>query len=165
MEEKAKDYRIQSEEELAKKLYKLRMLNAEMAKNDARRQTELDETNAWYQPEAKRINEEIEKTNELIDDYARQQLEENPWWKYAGRNGKVSKKKETKWSYDKKKILEAGVDDKFIKVKTTRELDWAEYKKTLTEIDDGRLVNENGEVVVSAKVTHGLNITIKPTEG
>lgn len=165
MTEEVKDNRIQSEDELAKKLYKLRMLNAELAKNDARRQKELEETEAWYQPETKRINDEIAKTNELIDDYARRRIEEDSWWKYAGRNGKVSKKKETKWSYDKKKILEAGVDDKFIKVKTTRELDWAEYKKTLTEIDDGRLVNENGEVVVSAKVTHGLNITIKPTEG
>ena len=164
MTEEVKDYRIQSEDELAKKLYKLRMLNAEMAKNDARRQKELDETNAWYQPEAKRINEEIEKTNELIDDYARRQLADDKYWKYADRNGKVSKKKETKWDYDKDKILEAGADDRFIKVKTTRELDWAEYKKTLTEIDDGRLVNENGEVVASAKVTHGLKITIKPTE-
>lgn len=107
----------------------------------------------------RKLNEELATIN------ARRRIEEDSWWKYAGRNGKVSKKKETKWGYDKKKILEAGVDDKFIKVKTTRELDWAEYKKTLTEIDDGRLVNENGEVVVSAKVTHGLKITIKPTEG
>ena len=157
-----KDYRIQSEDELAKKLYKLRMLNAEMAKNDARRQKELDETNAWYQPEAKRINEEIEKTNELIDDYARQQLEENPWWKYAGRNGKVSKRKATNWNYDKGEILQRGVPDEFIKVK--KDLDWNEYKKSLTELDDGRLVDSNGELVTDITVTHSMNITIKPTE-
>lgn len=164
MAEEAKDYRIQTEEELSKKLYKLRMLNAKKDKINARRQKELDETEAWYRPEAKSIDDNIAKTNELIDDYARRQLADDKYWKYADRNGKVSKKKETKWDYDKDKILEAGVDDKFIKVKTTRELDWAEYKKTLNEIDDGRLVDENGEVVASAKVTHGLKITIKPTE-
>lgn len=163
MTEEEKDYRIQTEEELAKKLYKLRMLNAEMAKNDARRQKELDETNAWYQPEAKRINDEIAKTNELIDDYARRQLEENPWWKYAGRNGKISKRKSEQWNYNTQEILKRGVADKYIKTK--HDLDWASYKKSLTELDDGRLVDENGELINDITVTHGLTITIKPTEG
>lgn len=165
MNEETEDKRLYSEDDLSKQLYRLRKLNEELATINARRQRELDETAAWYESEAKSINANIEEANALIDDYARRRIEEDSWWKYAGRNGKVSKKKETKWGYDKKKILEAGVDDKFIKIKTTRELDWAEYKKTLTEIDDGRLVNENGEVVASAKVTHGLKITIKPTEG
>lgn len=163
MTEEVKDNRIQSEDELAKKLYKLRMLNAELANNDARRQKELEETEAWYQPETKRINDEIAKTNELIDDYARRQLEENPWWKYAGRNGKVSKHKATTWNYDKGEIIQRGVPDEFIKVK--KDLDWSEYKKSLTELDDGRLVDSNGELVTDITVTHSMNITIKPTEG
>lgn len=162
MSEEAKDYRIQSEDELSIKLYKLRMLNAEKTKIDARRQKELDETEAWYQPEAKSIEKEINKTNELIDDYARRQLADDKYWKYADRNGKISKRKADKWTYNKQEILERGVADKYIKTK--RELDWANYKKSLTELDDGRIVDENGELISDITVTHDVTITIKPTE-
>lgn len=162
MTEEVKDYRIQTEEELSKKLYKLRMLNAEKAKIDARRQKELDETEAWYRAEAKSIDNKITETNELIDDYARRQLADDKYWKYADRNGKISKRKSEQWNYNKQDILKRGVADKYIKTK--RDLDWASYKKSLTELDDGRLVDENGELINDITVTHGLTITIKPTE-
>lgn len=157
-----KDYRIQSEDELAKKLYKLRMLNAEMNKIKERRQRELEETKAWYDPEFNRIKNDIDDTAALIDDYARDQLASNDHWRYAGRNGKVSKRKMTSWSYNKAEILKRGVADEFIKTK--QELDWTNYKKSLTELDDGRLVDSNGEIVDDVTVAHGIYITIKPTE-
>lgn len=162
MTEEVKDYRIQSEEELSKKLYKLRMLNAEKAKIDSRRQKELDETESWYRTEAKSIDNKITETNELIDDYARRQLADNKYWKYADRNGKISKRKSEQWNYNTQEILKRGVADKYIKTK--HGLDWASYKKSLTELDDGRLVDENGELINDITVTHGLTITIKPTE-
>lgn len=162
MTEEVKDYRIQTEEELSKKLYKLRMLNAEKAKIDARRQKELDETEAWYRAEAKSIDNKITETNELIDDYARRQLADNKYWKYADRNGKISKRKSEQWNYNTQEILKRGVADKYIKTK--RDLDWASYKKSLTELDDGRLVDENGELINDITVTHDLTITIKATE-
>lgn len=163
MTEEVKDYRIQTEEELSKKLYKLRVLNAEKAKINDRRQKELDETEAWYRPEAKSIDNKIAETSELIDDYARRQLADDKYWKYADRNGKISKRKSEKWIYSKQEILKRGVADKYIKTK--HDLDWASYKKSLTELDDGRLVDENGELINDITVTHDLTITIKPTEG
>ena len=162
MTEEVKDYRIQTEEELSNKLYKLRMLNAEKAKINARRQKELDETEGWYRPEAKSIDDDIAKTNELIDDYARRQLAYDKYWKYADRNGKISKRKSEQWNYNTQEILKRGVADKYIKTK--HDLDWASYKKSLTELDDGRLVDENGELINDITVTHDLTITIKPTE-
>lgn len=97
MNEETEDKRLYSEDDLSKQLYRLRKLNEELATINARRQKELDETAAWYESESKSINANIEEANALIDDYARRRIEEDSWWKYAGRNGKVSKKKETKW--------------------------------------------------------------------
>jgi hypothetical protein len=49
-----------------------------------------------------------------------------------------------KFERDDNELLEM-VDDKYIK--TTKKLDWSAYKKTLTVMDDGRCVNEDGEIV------------------
>ena len=70
--------------------------------------------------------------------------EENPHYRFKSRNGSVSKRKNTKLDHDDKRLVNL-VDPKF--VKTTKKLDWSAYKKTLTVMDDGRCVNEDGEIV------------------
>lgn len=52
MNEETEDKRLYSEDDLSKQLYRLRKLNEHLATINARRQKELDETAAWYEPEA-----------------------------------------------------------------------------------------------------------------
>lgn len=138
------DGRIQSEDELHKKLYRLRKLKEEQKQADEQRERELADTAAWYQPGTDRRSVEIADVEALISDYYMRRYEENPHYRFKSRNGSVSKRKNTKFDHDDKRLVNL-VDPKF--VKTTKKLDWSAYKKTLTVMDDGRCVNEDGEIV------------------
>lgn len=143
-EQQGFDGRIQSEDELNKKLYRLRKLKEEQKQDDEQRERELADTAAWYQPETDRRSVEIANVEALISDYYMRRYEENPHYRFKSRNGNVSKRKNTKFDHDDKRLVNL-VDPKF--VKTTKKLDWSAYKKTLTVMDDGRCVNEDGEIV------------------
>lgn len=138
------DGRIQSEDELHKKLYRLRKLKEEQKQADEQRERELADTAAWYQPGTDRRSVEIADVEALISDYYMRRYEENPHYRFKSRNSSVSKRKNTKFDHDDKRLVNL-VDPKF--VKTTKKLDWSAYKKTLTVMDDGRCVNEDGEIV------------------
>lgn len=137
------DCRIQSEDELNKKLYRLRKLKEEQKQDDEQRERELADTAAWYQPETDRRSVEIANVEALISDYYMRRYEENPRYRFKSRNGSVSKRKNTKFDHDDKRLVNL-VDPKF--VKTTRELKWGAYKRSLTVLDDGRCIDENGEI-------------------
>lgn len=87
------------------------------------------------------------------------QYEENPYYKFKSRNGTVSKRTSKHYDHDDKQLVDL-VDDKF--VKTTKKLDWAKYKATLTVLDDGRCVDENGELV-PVTVQQQVKVMIKTT--
>ena len=87
---------------------------------------------------------QIANVEALISDFYMRQYEQNPHYRFKSRNGNVSKRKSTEYERNDSELLEM-VDDKYIK--TTKKLDWSAYKKTLTVMDDGRCVNEDGEIV------------------
>lgn len=153
------DGRIQNEEELHKKLYRLRKLKEEQERADAQRERELVDTAAWYQPETDRRSTEIADVEALISDFYMRQYEENPYYKFKSRNGTVSKRTSNHYDHNDKQLVDL-VDDKF--VKTTKKLDWAKYKATLTVLDDGRCVDENGELV-PVTVQQQVKVMIKTT--
>lgn len=156
------EMRITDEEELYKALYRLRKLDEEQAHDDAQRQKELDETNAWYVPATKTRQKDREDIESRIRDYYLTQYEANPYYRYKSRNGSVSKRKNVKYTYDDQQLL-SKVPAKFIK--TTKELRWGEYKKTLKVLDDGRVVNEDGEIVEGITAKNEINVIIKPMKG
>lgn len=143
-EQQTQDGRIQNEDELYKKLYYLRCLKKEQQQADERRDRELAETDAWYKPDKETRSMQIANVEALISDFYMRQYEQNPHYRFKSRNGNVSKRKNTKFDHDDKRLVNL-VDPKF--VKTTKKLDWSAYKKTLTVMDDGRCVNEDGEIV------------------
>lgn len=153
------DGRIQNEEELHKKLYRLRKLKEEQERADAQRERELADTAAWYQPETDRRSTEIADVEALISDFYMRQYEKNPYYKFKSRNGTVSKRTSNHYDHNDKQLVDL-VDDKF--VKTTKKLDWAKYKATLTVLDDGRCVDENGELV-PVTVQQQVKVMIKTT--
>lgn len=138
------DGRIQDEDELYKKLYYLRCLKKEQQQADERRDRELAETDAWYKPDKETRSMQIANVEALISDFYMRQYEQNPHYRFKSRNGNVSKRKSTKFDHDDKRLVNL-VDPKF--VKTTKELKWGAYKSSLTVLDDGRCIDENGEIV------------------
>lgn len=156
------DMRITDEEGLYKALYRLRKLDEEQAHDDAQRQKELDETNAWYVPATKTRQDEREAVESRIKDFYLTQYEANPHYRYKSRNGSVSKRKTVEWTHDDQQLIDKVPADY---IKTTKKLQWGDFKKTLTPLDDGRVVNEDGEIVPGVTATSVINVTIKPTKG
>ena len=155
------DGRIHNDDELYQALYVLRKLNEEQDNDDVQRQKELQETEDWYESNKKTRNEKIEWQTSRINDYAVNQLEEDPHWKYTSRNGTVKTRKVTTWKHDDDKLIKTVPKD-FIK--TVQKIKWGDYKKTLTATNDGRAVNENGEVVDGVTTTSERKTYITPTK-
>ncbi|MEY8441840.1 hypothetical protein AALA17_04170 [Lactobacillaceae bacterium 24-114] len=87
------------------------------------------------------------------------QYEKNPYYRYKSRNGSISKRENTTYLHDDKKLL-ANVPDKFIK----KSLKWSDFKKTLTATDNGMVVNEDGEIVEGVTAKKNFKVIISPTK-
>lgn len=103
------DGRIQSEDELYKKLYYLRCLKKEQRQADERRDRELAETDAWYKPDKETRSMQIANVEALISDFYMRQYEQNPHYRFKSRNGNVSKRKSTDYDHDDAKLLELSM--------------------------------------------------------
>lgn len=153
--------RLETEDDLYKALWWRRQLEAEQAKDDEQRQKEIDETNKWYEPARNKRQNTLGYVNSLISDFFMRKYEENPHYRYKSRNGSVSKREVTVFNHDDAKLI-AHVPDKYIA--TNPKVKWGEYKKTLTATDDGRAVNEDGEIVDGVTTSKGIKVTIKTPE-
>lgn len=156
--------RIESEDELYKKMFRRRKLLEEQKADDKQRQNELDETASWYESAREARQNELGYIDSLIDDWFLRQYEKNPYYRYRSRNGSVSKRSITTWKHDDAKLLE-NIPDKYIDVKP--KVKWGDYKKTLEVTDDGKVVNkETGELVDGVTASKSIKVNIKsPEEG
>lgn len=148
-------YEIHDDDELYRKLYRLRKLKQEQQEDDVQRSKELKETNDWYQSAKQARDNEIERVKYAVEQYASNQLSQNPHWRYRSRNGSVSVRHETAWTHDDEK-LKNHIPNEFIQ----RKVKWGDFKKTLTPTDDGRAVDENGEVVDGVSTERQARIQI-----
>ena len=155
--------RIESEDELYKKMFRRRKLLEEQKADDKQRQNELDETASWYEPAWEARQNELGYIDSLIDDWFLRQYEKNPYYRYRSRNGSVSKRSITTWKHDDAKLLE-NIPDKYIDVKP--KVKWGDYKKTLDVTDDGKVIDkETGELVDGVTASKSIKVTIKSPEG
>lgn len=151
--------RIESEDELYKKMFRRRKLLEEQKADDKQRQNELDETASWYEPAREARQNELGYIDSLIDDWFLRQYEKNPYYRYRSRNGSVSKRSITTWKHDDAKLLE-NIPDKYIDVKP--KVKWGDYKKTLDVTDDGKVIDkETGELVDGVTASKSIKVNIK----
>lgn len=153
------DERIQNEDELYRKLYRLRKLKEEQAKDDHQYEKEIQESKDWYEPAKKKRANDIEEVESLIKDFYMTQYEKDPYYRYKSRNGSVSKRKITKLTHNDEELLKY-VPNKFIQ----KSLRWGDYKKTLQVTDNGIVVDKDGQIVDGVKATKQLNININTPE-
>lgn len=138
---------INNEEELGKKLYRLRKLNEEQAIEDERYQREIAESDEWYQPSKEKRANQIEYVEALIEDYYHRRLQENPYYRYKDRNGTVSKKTVNKVGL-KKLFQSEKVDGR---------------KKIITD-NEGHPITEDGEIIKGVIAKEKTEVTIKTTK-
>lgn len=154
--------RIESEDELYKKMFRRRKLLEEQKADDKQRQNELDETASWYEPAREARQNELGYIDSLIDDWFLRQYEKDPYYRYRSRNGSVSKRSITTWKHDDAKLLE-NIPDKYIDVKP--KVKWGDYKKTLDITDDGKVIDkETGELVDGVTASKSIKVNIKSPE-
>lgn len=153
--------RLSTENDLRDAMNWRNRLIHEQREDDRRRQEELDETKKWYEAATSRRQDTLGRIDMRIDDFTLRRLKEDPTYRFRSRYGSVSKRKVTIFTHDDSKLIDS-VPEEYIKIK--RELEWGKFKKKLTATDDGRAVNEDGEIVDGVTTTKGTKVIIKSSE-
>lgn len=161
---------INNEEELAKKLYRLRKLKEEQAIEDERYQREIAESNEWYKPsKAKRTNQ-IDDVTALIEDYYQRRYAEDPYYRYKDRNGTVSKKTSTDYDYNDEELINSLPDEllkttaKKAELKKLFQSEKVDGRKKIITDNDGHPITEDGEIIKGVVVKEKTEVTIKTTK-
>lgn len=150
--------RLETEDDLYKALYWRKQLEREQLKDDEQRQKEIDETKSWYEPAKAERQNTLEFVDSLIDDFFMRQYQKNPHYRYKSRNGTVSKRSVTTFKHNDAELLK-HIPAEYIA--TNPKVKWGEYKKTLTATDDGRAVDENGEIVEGVATHKDIKVMVK----
>ncbi len=161
---------INNEEELAKKLYRLRKLKEEQAIEDERYQREIAESNEWYKPsKAKRTNQ-IDDVTALIEDYYQRRYAEDPYYRYKDRNGTVSKKTSTTYDYNDEELINSLPEELLKKtvnkvgLKKLFQSEKVDGRKKIITDNEGHPITEDGEVIKGVIAKEQTQITIKTTK-
>lgn len=161
---------INSEEELAKKLYHLRKLNEEQAIEDERYQREIAESDEWYKPSKTKRANQIEYVESLIEDYYHRRLQENPYYRYKDRNGTISKKTSTTYDYNDEELVNSLPDDLLKKtvnkagLKKLFQSEKRDGRKVIVTDSEGHPITEDGEVIKGVIAKEQTQVTIKTTK-
>lgn len=102
---------INNEEELHKKLYRLRKLKEEQAIEDERYQREIAESDEWYKPSKTKRANQIDNVTALIEDYYQRRYEKDPYYRYKDSNGTVGKKVSTDYIYNEDELIKVLPDN------------------------------------------------------
>ena len=155
---------INNEEELAKKLYRLRKLKEEQAIEDERYQREIAESNEWYKPsKAKRTNQ-IDDVTALIEDYYQRRYAEDPYYRYKDRNGTVSKKTSTTYDYNDEELINSLPEELLKKTVNKVGLKKLFQSEKVDGRNEGHPITEDGEVIKGVIAKEQTQITIKTTK-
>lgn len=161
---------INSEEELSKKLYRLRKLNEEQAIEDERYQREIAESDEWYQPSKKQRANQIDYVTALIEDYYHRRYAEDPYYRYKDRNGTVGKKTSTDYAYNDEELINSLPDELLKKTAKKAELkklfqsEEVDGRKKIITDNEGHPITKDGEVIKGVVVKEKTEVTIKTTK-
>lgn len=161
---------INNEEELAKKLYRLRKLNEEQAIEDERYQREIAESDEWYQPSKKKRANQIEYVEALIENYYHRRLQENPYYRYKDRNGAVGKRVSTDYIYNDEELINSLPDELLKKTAKKAELkklfqsEEVDGRKKIITDNEGHPITEDGEIIKGVIAKEKTEVTIKTTK-
>ncbi|EGQ0375723.1 host-nuclease inhibitor Gam family protein [Staphylococcus pseudintermedius] len=142
---------------------KLEALKAKEKEINEVAEKELDRIKKWQSQELKSIESDKEYFEHLVTDYYKREKEKDAEFKLSTPYGKVtsragSKVLEMQGGVNEQDVIEQLEQKGFVDfVKVTKKLKLADIKKGFKAIDDGTLVDMNGEVL------EGVKIVRKPT--
>lgn len=116
-------------------------------------QMQINQIMAWAQRQKESANFEIGHFECLLEQFAQKELADKKTKTLKLPNGRLVMGRKTVAFKKNDESLMAFVKENhkdFIKVKET--VDWAEFKKTL-RVEDGKAIDENGEIVPDIEVT------------
>lgn len=103
---------------------------------------------AWKVAEKQSLENDIEYFEALLQPFAAEQLKGKKSKTFKLPNGQCSfRKGGVVYTKDDTELLEYVKSSAPGYIKTKESVDWAAYKKTLHQADDGRLITEDGEVL------------------
>lgn len=124
--------------------------------------TELLAYEATLKAELKLCKQKYEDGENMIIEYFKAQLEEDPGFKLETLFGNVSKRKGKSWVYEDEKLILNQlelIEPSLVQTVTTKKFDKNEFKKRVQVTDDGDILL-NDEVIDGVYVEEKQNISV-----
>lgn len=154
---------VEQMQEYDKYFRALKAKQKELAEINAYYDAELERLSGWYKGQTEDLTNAIESIENAVKSMFEKALKENPKAKVSTPYGKVSKRTSTKWNWNEEKLLQ-GLKEKgfneFVKTEVKETPMKAEIKKAFT-VDNGKVIDTNGEVFDLVEVTEETTYTVK----
>lgn len=146
-------------------LDKIRERRRQIAEVEAFAFNKVRQISDWQAKETESLQNDIAYFEALLQPYAAEQLKGKKSKTFKLPNGQCSfRKGNVSYTKDDAALLEYVKSSAPGYIKTKESVDWAEFKKTLQQADDGRLVTEDGEVLACVTYTNNPDVFTVKTE-
>lgn len=139
---------------------KLGEVKAKMEKVD-KLKAEYDAQNEdWYAAQMNPLQRDWDNFANMIEEYRLTQVD----GKVSTPAGSTSTRHEKVYKYKKEDLLAYLKANHPEYVKNVETSKWGDFKKTLNVLEDGRVVDDNGEIVPDMTVSERETVSYKPTK-
>ena len=161
-----KSFHVTNDAEAAWAVGKIKLYQDKLAKAQATAELQHKAIDNWLKNEKLSLEGSIAYFTEMLRPYALQGLEGTKSRTYKVYNGSMSfRKGSVSYDRDDAKLLTFVKENASDYIVTTEKVNWAEYKKTLTPVGDGKLITADGEIVEGVTYSQGDDVfTVKPLE-
>lgn len=143
-------------------MHKLSEINEEMEDIRTRAAVQEQQIFDWKVTEIQKLSESQEYFKGLLNEYAQNELAENPKFHFTSPWGKISVSHPKQWSYDDDKLIKQYKDTDF--VKTEYKLNKKDLKKSVEIVNGKPNSKDTGEIIDGITITEEEKINIKAGE-
>ena len=166
--EEAEDegFRITNDAEAAWAVGVIKKCQDKLKQKQAIAELQHKQIDNWLKQQTLSLEGSITRLSEMLRPFAMKELEGMKPRTYKVDNGSRSfRKGSVAYDRDDAKLLAFVKENASDYIVTTEKVNWAEYKKTLKPVADGKLITADGEIVEGVTYTQGDDVfTVKPLE-
>lgn len=163
--EATENFVIDNMDKAAWAMDKIRERRRQIAEVEAFAFNKVRQISDWQAKETESLQNDIAYFEALLKPFAAEQLKGKKAKTFKLPNGQCSfRKGGVSYTKDEAALLDYVKNSAPSYIKTKESVDWAEYKKTLQQADDGRLITEDGEVLECVTYTNNPDVFSVKTE-
>jgi phage host-nuclease inhibitor protein Gam len=166
-QEQREQFVIDTKEKASWALRKLAKIRKEMAENQAIAEAEIKRTQEWLEEVNGALEKDAEYFSNLLQVYHRSVLEEDPKAKTIKLpfGTLKARKQEPEYIRDEEKLLAWTKVNHPDAIKVKESVDWSKLKETISNVENGLAITEDGEVIEGVKVVErGVKFVVEVAE-